>query len=128
MNYLMDTHVLLWMLQNPDKIPEKILKIIDDDRSQLFVSVATLWEFSVKYSLGKLSFRGGLDRLLWVLQKGEIAVLPIKSMYLKTLIELEKKHGDPFDRLIISTALVEKLTLITADQAIQSYEVDWIWS
>jgi len=128
MNYLIDTHVLLWMFQNPSKIPAKSFAIIDSDNSQLFISVAVLWEFSIKYSLGKLRFIGGLDALLTVVQQAGITVLPIKHAYLNQLIELERKHGDPFDRLMIATSTTEKLTFITADQTIQTYPVDWLWS
>jgi len=71
--------------------------------------------------------RLSLDELLDVIESSELPVIPIENDYLKELSRLPFIHKDPFDRLIISTALLEDLTIITVDENIQKYDVSWIW-
>ena len=95
---------------------------------QKYVSIASLWEFSIKYSMGKLEFDGGLLNLWEMISRNEFIILPIKRQHLENIITgLPFHHRDPFDRIIIATVLAEDLTILTTDENIQKYDVKWVW-
>ena len=81
----------------------------------------------IKSNIGKLDMRLSFDELLDVIERGELPLIPIENDYLKVLSKLPFIHKDPFDRLIIATALREGLTIVTIDENIQKYDVPWIW-
>jgi len=108
---------------DPHDIKEK-LKFSD---SLIYLSSVSLWEIAIKSSLGKLELKSPFERLLADLSSTNIIILQIEDVYLKKLTMLPFIHKDPFDRLLISTALVEELTIITTDENIQKYDVPWIW-
>jgi len=111
MNYLLDTHTFLWYFWDSKDL-----------------SVASLWEFSIKYSMGKLTFDGGLAHLWDMLTQNGFVILPITQPQLGTLIsELPFHHRDPFDRLIVATAKAEELIIVTADENIKKYDISCIW-
>jgi len=89
--------------------------------------MASLWEFSIKYSMGNLQFEGGLYRLCEIIEQSGFIVLPITQPYLVCVIELPFLHRDPFDRLLIATAKVESMTILTADANIHKYDVPSVW-
>ncbi|MDR2113684.1 MAG: type II toxin-antitoxin system VapC family toxin [Bifidobacteriaceae bacterium] len=127
MKYLLDTHTLLWFLAGSDKVGKEAISIIEDDALGKAVSVASLWEFSIKLSLGKLRFDGGIRALSLLLTANRFAVAPISLASLDQLTQIPWIHSDPFDRLLVATALAEDYTLLTADQCIQQYPVRWQW-
>jgi len=127
MSYLLDTHALIWYFENSDDIPESIASLIDNPVHHKFISVVSLWEIAIKINMGKLNMRLSLDELLDVISNSELAVIPIEGSHLKGLSKLPYIHKDPFDRLLISTALMEDLTIITIDENIQKYDVLWVW-
>ena len=128
MNYLLDTHAFLWYFEDSSNLSKRASDIIEDDAVQKYVSIASLWEFSVKYCVGKLTFDGGLAHLWDMLSQNGFTILPITQLQLETLIsELPFHHRDPFDRLIIATAKAEELTIVTVDENIQKYDVPWTW-
>ena len=92
-----------------------------------FLSAVSLWEIALKINIGKLHLNSPFSKLLLDLQSTDITILQIKHDYLLGLANLPNIHKDPFDRLIISTALVEGLTILTADANIQKYNVSWRW-
>jgi len=93
--------------------------------NEVYVSAVSLWEITIKVGLGKLDV--SLVEILEELKKASFVVLQIDSVYLQKLLDLPSIHKDPFDRLIIATAQAEGFTLITADENIQGYDVEWIW-
>jgi len=127
MSYLLDTHALIWYFEDSADMPIGIVRIIDNPIFQKFICVASLWEIAIKSSIGKLDMRLSFDELLDVIEGSELSVVPIKNDYLKRLSNLPFIHKDPFDRLIIATALLESLTILTVDENIQKYNVPWIW-
>jgi len=78
-------------------------------------------------SLGKFIYSKGIEGIERLLEDNEIKILPITTKYLAEYIVLEKLHKDPFDRLIISTSIADKLTLVTKDSEIQRYRVSQVW-
>jgi len=127
MKYLLDTHAFLYYFEDSDKLSETAANIIEDADTQKYVSIASLWEFAVKYSTGKLRFEGGLSHLCEIIKKNGFTILPIMQRYLTGIIELPFIHRDPFDRLLIATAKADGMIILTVDENIQKYDVPYIW-
>jgi PIN domain nuclease of toxin-antitoxin system len=127
--YLLDTHTILWFLEDSDRLSAKATKLIESDVGQndIGVSIVSLWEFTIKQSLEKLHFDGGVANLRAMVEANEWNVLPILQSHLDVLSDLPLLHRDPFDRLLIATALTEGMTFVTADENIHGYDVKWIW-
>jgi len=128
MSYLLDTHILLWMLENDSRLSPSVLALVTDRANPLFVSVASLFEIAIKTKIGKLDTQRKLteiaDELTQVLA---IELLPIQPAHLDAyeVIPLYDDHRDPFDRLLIATALAEGLTFISEDKRLERYG-NWI--
>ena len=127
MRYLLDTHAFLYYFEDSDKLSETVSDIIENADMQKYVSIVSLWEFAIKYSMGKLKFEGGLSRLYEIITKNGFTILPVMPSYLAVLIELPFIHRDPFDRLLIATAKADGMTIITVDDNIHKYDVPSIW-
>ena len=129
--YLLDTHIVLWIAADPSKLTGKVKEALSGDEIKC-VSMASAWEVAIKLSKNMpdktiLDLPGGLPEFYKMLDFNEFLTLPVKRPYLLHIPSLPLFHKDPFDRLIISTAITEKLTLITADEDIQKYDIPWIW-
>jgi PIN domain nuclease of toxin-antitoxin system len=127
MSYLLDTHALIWYFEDSAELPLKIAQLIDNPSYRKFINVASLWEIAIKLSIGKLDMQLSFDELVDAIESSDLIVIPIKTDCLKGLSKLPLVHKDPFDRLIISSALQEGLTIMTVDENIQKYNVPWIW-
>jgi PIN domain nuclease of toxin-antitoxin system len=127
MKYLLDTHAILWYFEDSKELPTKIYDIIDNPEAEIYVSSVSLWEIAIKISISKLELSMALDELLDIIKIRDFNVIHIENEYLTTLSKLPFIHKDPFDRLIVSSAITEKLTIITVDDNIQKYDVSWIW-
>ena len=127
MNCLIDTHALIWYFENSSNIPKKIENIIDDNKNKKFICSTTLWEIAIKTSISKLDMKLSLNELISEINNCELTVLQIENKYLNYIVKLPFIHKDPFDRLLISIALADDLTIITADENIQKYNVKWVW-
>ena len=125
MKYLLDTQIALWMFEGNEKL--KMREIIFDDKNEIFVSVISAWELAIKVSINKLDFEGGSEVFLSSVKNYDMHILGIKGDYITSVEKLPYIHRDPFDRLLISTALTEGLTMVTADENIQKYDVQWVW-
>ena len=125
MKYLLDTHVIIWHFEDSDELSANTLAIMRNKDSLAHISVASIWEIAIKISLGKLDLN--FDKLLAHIGKSDFSLLQVDSSYLSRLLDLPFIHRDPFDRLLIATAIVTDMTLITADRNIQKYEVLWTW-
>jgi PIN domain nuclease of toxin-antitoxin system len=121
MAYLLDTHVLLWSFRRTSgKLGKNTRAVLQKDSMRKYVSVVSLWEATIKNSLGKLDLQDDFFEILATL---DIEILPIEIEHLEALQLLPHHHGDPFDRMLIAQAQAENLTLITADKNIPRYEV-----
>jgi len=127
MRYLLDTHAVIWYLEDSPLLPSKTKEIIDDNDHGIFLSSISLWEIAIKVNLGKLNLATPFDAFLDNIKRGDFVVLQIQDDYLKMLTTLPVIHKDPFDRLLIATAQAEDLTIITVDESIHKYDVAWIW-
>lgn len=124
MNYLLDTHSLLWYLAGSPHLSFKSRRIIDDTSNILYVSVASLWEIAIKNNLGKLSLAQPFAVMFpQQLIDNSIDILPITLDHLALLTELPFHHRDPFDRLLVVQAMNDMLILISADKIFDAYGV-----
>jgi PIN domain nuclease of toxin-antitoxin system len=98
-----------------------------DAYTQKYVSIASIWEFAIKYGMGKIQFDGGLRHLWDLITQYNFTILPITKPYLAVMIELPFIHRDPFDRMLIATAKAENMSILTADENIHKYDVASVW-
>ena len=127
MKYLLDTHAVIWYYENSAELSRTAEKLIDNAANIKYIHVVSLWEIAIKINLGKLKVSFTLDEMLNDVKNRDFNILQIENEYLNRLAALPYIHKDPFDRLIIATALAEDLTIITVDENIQKYDVKWEW-
>jgi len=127
MNFLIDTHVLLWYLEGNGSLPGKIRNNIDNSENNIFISIGSFWELAIKLASGKIDTKITLAQIEEDINKREFEILHISFQHLDALMGLPKVHGDPFDRLIIAQAITESLTILSADRHFKDYPVDVIW-
>jgi PIN domain nuclease of toxin-antitoxin system len=128
MNFLLDTHVFLWMAAYPEKLSPRVEKIVLNSENSLFFSIVSLWEMQIKIQLGKLDLDMPLVEL-WHGQQAKslLMLLPAKEEHVWTLAKLPQFHKDPFDRLLIAQSLSENMSFITTDGIIIKYDVKVVW-
>ena len=127
MKYLLDTHVILWLATNSPFLSETAKRAILDNNNEKYVSIVSAWEVAIKLGTQKLQLDGGLAEFFRMIDVNGFLLLGIEREYLQYVQTLAFFHKDPFDRLLIATANVENVTLISIDDNIQKYDVNWIW-
>lgn len=127
MQYLLDTHTLLWFLQDDPQLPKKISSRIRNIENNCFVSIASLWEIAIKIKLGKLSIKFPFERFAVYLADNDPEVLAISFDHISQVLNLDMLHRDPFDRIIIAQGITEDLTILTRDEHFAKYAVKTTW-
>ena len=128
MRLLLDSHAFLWFIMGSANLSVNARALIEDPANERLLSVASLWEIAIKTSFGKLTLSAPFDELIPAqLKLNGIDLLNIKVDHLSTLTTLPFHHRDPFDRLIIAQAIVEKLPVISLDGAFDTYGVTRHW-
>jgi len=123
----LDTHVVLWALGKKAQLPEAVAHAILDPSNEKYVSIASAWELAIKIKTGKLVFDGGVERFFHSIGENSIGLIPITEQHVKQVETLPLLHRDPFDRILISSAMTEGMCLITADTNIRLYDVSSLW-
>jgi PIN domain nuclease of toxin-antitoxin system len=121
---LLDTHVALWWVSGDDRLSDEAARQITDDTNQLLLSAAVVWEIAVKRSLGKLA---ATDEYLSLLLDAGVQALAINLDHAAAVERLPWHHRDPFDRLLVAQAEIERAAIISRDEALAAYEVPVIW-
>jgi PIN domain nuclease of toxin-antitoxin system len=121
MKYLIDTHIFLWFVESSVKLSQKAKSIIEDKKSEIFISIASLWEISIKTSIGKLQIKGTFDSIESDLQDNSIEILPVTFAHTVENNQLPFHHRDPFDRIIVSQAIIENMDFISSDDIFDEY-------
>jgi len=126
--YLLDTHTFLWLATDSPRLGQRARSCASDPGSELFLSVASVWEMAIKKSLGKLHTSIGLRQL--VDDQLEVLGIRLLEIGLEHAIGVEDlifHHRDPFDRLLVAQAIHDRLTLLSRDEAFDAYPVARIW-
>lgn len=124
--YLLDTHTLLWYLDDSDKLSSELKDLISSEES-IYTSIASFWEMTIKSSIGKLTLPDPIEKVMDICADKGFSILPIQAQHLSILHDLKFIHRDPFDRLMISQAKAGNFTIITADADISRYDVNVFW-
>jgi PIN domain nuclease of toxin-antitoxin system len=127
MAFLLDTHAFLWFVSGDNNLPVSVSDKIKDINQPCFLSIASLWEITIKQQLGKLTLNITLNELFDYADRNQIEIVQITYEHLFALSNLPRHHADPFDRLIISQAICEKFILITRDKGLKKYKVKLQW-
>jgi PIN domain nuclease of toxin-antitoxin system len=114
---LLDTHLLLWALADPARLPAEARRLVD--RADVYVSAASIWEISIKAALGKLS--ADPREVVAALEPAGFLPLPISVEHAARVASLPPLHRDPFDRLLVAQALAEPMRLLTTDATLAGY-------
>jgi PIN domain nuclease of toxin-antitoxin system len=128
MRLLLDTHAFLWFIQGSQNLSKTARDLIEDREKQKLLSIASLWEISIKVNIGKLDVGMAIAQLVSREVYGNgFEVLAIQANHLDELTKLVFHHKDPFDRLMIAQALAERMPVVTRDEAFGHYAVSLLW-
>jgi PIN domain nuclease of toxin-antitoxin system len=122
--YLLDTHVWLWLLADPSRIQASLLAELASSRTRLMLSAASSWEIAIKWATGRLVLpEPPHDYVPTRMQRTGVAGLAVEHAHSLQVANLPPHHRDPFDRLLVAQAQVERLTIVTADPLFDAYDV-----
>lgn len=124
---LLDSHVLLWWLENDPALSSKASRVISSGENQIFISTVTAWELAIKNHSGKLEIHTLLDGLESELVEEGFFTITISMQHALRAGALPSHHKDPFDRMLIAQAQAEDLSLISNDSMFDHYGVRRIW-
>jgi len=127
MDLLLDTHTLVWFLNGDEKLSQKVRECIEDLNNTKIVSIASIWEISIKISLDKIRFPKGFKHFLKLVEDNGFEILPISFEHTMMVATLEFIHRDPFDRILIAQCKCDNLTFATKDDNIKRYNIQTIW-
>jgi len=127
MNLLVDSHALIWFITDNNKLPINTKKFIESNDNDCYVSIATFWEIGIKNSIGRLDLNSDLQKIFRIIEESGFDILPITTNHILQNADLELYHQDPFDRIIIAQAMVEKMTIITKDTQFKNYNTPIVW-
>lgn len=127
MTYLLDTHVWLWMLGDPDRIRPDLAAELRADQTRLLLSAASSWEIAIKWAVGRLSLpEPPATYVPSRMQRTNVEPLAVAHSHTLQVATLPRHHRDPFDRLLIAQAQLEGVPLVTVDRALDDYDVETI--
>ncbi|MEP9402858.1 type II toxin-antitoxin system VapC family toxin [Sphingomonas sp. VNH70] len=121
---LLDTHLLLWAAEGSAALPEPVRLLLDDPAQTILFSAVSIWEVAIKRRLEQATFTVEPDLLHTGLLQSGYTELRINSRHATGVRRLELIHKDPFDRLLVAQAMVDRLTLITSDEKVAQYSSD----
>ena len=127
MRLLLDTHTLIWHFDDNASLSPSVKRSINDPENELFISVASVWELSLKTSLGKLRIEIPIHDLITGYIQTGTSLLSITLEHAIKTASLPWHHRDPFDRMLIAQAQLEGLTIATCDDLVRQYNVPHIW-
>jgi PIN domain nuclease of toxin-antitoxin system len=128
MKLLLDTHVFLWWVSDAPELSDAARAAISDPGNTCYLSLASCWELSIKSSIGKLKLKKPVERFISEqMQQNGFLLLNIELRHVAKVENLELHHRDPFDRLLVTQAKTERMTLVTADTVLSGYGIRCIW-
>lgn len=127
MEILLDTHAFIWYINAKPELSKKAFSFIDDVSNNAFISIASIWEMSIKIKLGKLKLISDFNDIKSELKKFDIKILNLDIEDILMNFILEFHHRDPFDRIIIAQSLNNNIPKIGKDEIFDKYGVKRIW-
>ncbi len=128
MTYLLDTHAFLWFINDDLSLSDTARAIIENPEHAIYLSIASVWEMSIKISLEKLRLPSPFaDFIDMQLHQNHFRLLEIKTKHAAMLLTLPFHHRDPFDRMLIAQAQTENMPIISRDAAFDAYDVERYW-
>lgn len=125
---LLDTHVMLWALSAPERIPIEVRERLEDPGTTVLVSAASLWEIAIKAALGRPGFSVEIAEVASAIETAGFEALPITPQHAVAVSALPPLHRDPFDRMLIAQAIAEPLHFVTCDRNLSEYPAAFIWA
>ncbi len=124
MKLLLDTQIVLWWANEPERLSKRVHTVLESRATTLFLSLASVWEMQIKIQLGKLTVRPSLEAVIADQEATNgLELLPITLQHILTLGSLPFHHRDPFDRMLIAQALQEGAILVSVDPVFSQYQV-----
>ena len=128
MNVLLDTHTLLWYYLADPQLSPRARANIEDPANQVFVSPASYWEVAIKLSIGKYTLQVPFPAFIQeAINDNGFTILSVEPQHTAELVALPFHHRDPFDRLLVAQAIVQGMSLVSADPVLDSYPIRRIW-
>ena len=128
MRILIDTHVFISWTSDPQKLSLPVYNLLHDPKTQVILSVVSIWEMQIKLSLGKLELKTALPKLIEdEVKRNRIELLTLDLCHIYELSNLPTYHRDPFDRLLIAQAKNEELVIISIDEKFDGYDIKRLW-
>lgn len=118
---LLDTHILLWALDAPERLPPDVAAQIESPETTVYFSAASIWEIAIKMALGKIDVHFSPEDIAQAARETGFVELPVSAAHGAKAAHLPPHHRDPFDRLLIAQALLMPAQLLTADSALPPY-------
>ncbi|WP_017718074.1 type II toxin-antitoxin system VapC family toxin [Kamptonema formosum] len=128
MRLLLDTHTFLWYISDSPHVSESAREHIDNEHNQILLSAASVWEMAIKHSQGKLNLTMSFEVfVLLQLRMNDFRQLEIQKRHIDAVATLPFHHRDPFDRLLVSQAMVERIPILSANSALDAYPIQRVW-
>lgn len=128
MKLLLDTHTLLWFIAGSSSLSSTARSLIEDPANENFVSIASIWETAIKASLGKMNLTAPFEQLFPnQLEINGFELLPVSVEHTAVVSNLPFHHRDPFDRILISQTIHEKMKIVSVDDVFDDYGLDRSW-
>ena len=128
MKLLLDTCTFLWIITDAEEIPSEVRELFIDPSNEVYLSVISAWEIALKHSLGRLPLPADPQQFVpRQRKKHRIRSLALDEESALNIARLPDIHGDPFDRMLISQALIHGLVILSPDKLIQKYPVRFVW-
>jgi PIN domain nuclease of toxin-antitoxin system len=121
LNLLLDTHIALWAITDSPKLSPKARELIELPKTTIWISVASIWEIAIKYSLGRGDMPISSQQAMSYFRESGYRFLAVDAEHAIAVEELPTHHQDPFDRILVAQALVEPMRLMTHDSLVALY-------
>lgn len=121
MNLLLDTHIALWAITDSPKLSQKARELIESPKTTIWISVASLWEIAIKYSLGRGDMPISSQQAISYFRESGYRFFAVEAEHAVAVEELPSHHQDPFDRILVAQALIEPMRLMTYDSLVALY-------
>ena len=127
MKVLLDTQTFLWMQSSPERFRESSRALLEDGETELYLSSVSSWEIAIKHSIGRLALPVPPEEYVPTrMESSNTLALGVQHIHALRTASLPLHHGDPFDRLLVAQAQIEKLPILSADRQLAQYEIEVI--